>query len=346
MPGVATYIEEAIDKLLMNFVTVKSAAFCGVLAPLALTGTTIYVMILGYAVMRGEAHDSLHTVLWKWFKVSMVAGIALSGGEYQATVVEAINAIPGIMSDVFGGAGSIGGMIDGIADPLIKLVKMLQTKSSMGTFPDLTLFAASLAVGLAQLIIVVIGIAMYVFAKVGLALCLAVGPIFVLCLLWPATQSRFEGWLGQTLSFAWLQGMLGAAIGMLYTLIEQFADKVQANAKTNDVLTDAGALLAVTVVIAILVWRMPQIAAAMTGGTSVEGLGKDVGRWMANAFNGSGKSSQSRGGGGGEVKGGNSRQPAQPATPSSATANARSSYGTDTPLYQRQVIDNIRRAAS
>lgn len=346
MAGVATYIENAIDQLLANFVTAKSAAFCAALAPLALTGTTIYIMIMGYAVMRGEAHDSLHTVLWKWFKVSMVAGVALSGGEYQATVVEGINAIPGILSAVFGGSATIGGMIDGIADPLIAMVKMLQTKSSMGTFPDLTLFAAAMTVALAELIIVVIGIAMYVFAKVALALCLAVGPIFILCLLWPATQSRFEGWLGQTLSFAWLQGMLAAAIGMVYTIIEQFADKVQQNANTNDVLTDAGALLAVSIIVAILVWRMPQIAAAMTGGTSVEGIGRDIGRAMANAFNGGGKSNRSKSGGGGEIKGGDSGQPAQPATPSQATANARSSYGIDTPLYQRQVIDNIRRAAS
>ena len=78
--GVATYIETAIDQLLANFVTAKSAALCGALAPLALTGTTIYIIIMGYAVMRGEAHDALHTMLWKWFKVSMVAGVALAGG--------------------------------------------------------------------------------------------------------------------------------------------------------------------------------------------------------------------------------------------------------------------------
>ena len=343
--GVATYIENAVDQLLANFVTAKSAALCGALAPVALTGMTIYIIVMGYAVMRGETHDPLHTVLWKWFKVSMVAGVALSGGEYQATVVESFNAIPGVLSSVFGGAPTIGGMIDSIADPLIVLVKMLQTKASMGTFPDLTLFAASMTVAVAELIIIVIGTAMYIFAKVALALCLAVGPIFVLCLLWPVSQSRFEGWFGQTLNFAWLQGMLAAAIGMVYTIIEQFADKVQQNANTNDVLTDAGALLAVSIIVGILVWRMPQISAAMTGGTSVEGLVQDIGRAMANAFNGGGKSSTQKKGGGGQITGDNAAAPAASPAPAQTTAAAQPS-GSAVPLYQRNVVDNIRRAAS
>ena len=344
--GVATYIETAIDQLLANFVTAKSAALCGALAPLALTGTTIYIIIMGYAVMRGEAHDALHTMLWKWFKVSMVAGVALAGGEYQATVVESFNAIPGILSSVFGVAPTIGGMIDSIADPLIVLVKTLQTKSSMGTFPDLTLFAASMTVALAELIIIVVGTAMYIFAKVALALCLAVGPIFVLCLLWPVSQSRFEGWFGQTLNFAWLQGMLAAAIGMVYTIIEQFADKVQQNADTNDVLTDAGSLLAVSIIVGILVWRMPQISAAMTGGTTVEGIGQDIGKAMANAFNGGGRSSTPQKSGGGAITGSNAASSTSPApAPAQTTAAARSSGGA-IPMYQRHVVDNIRSAAS
>jgi type IV secretion system protein VirB6 len=74
--GIATEIETAIDGLLNTFVATKSAAICAALVPVAITGVTIYIMVLGFAVVRGEAHDSLHTILWKLFRISMIAGIA------------------------------------------------------------------------------------------------------------------------------------------------------------------------------------------------------------------------------------------------------------------------------
>ena len=140
--------------------------------------------------------------------------------------------------------------------------------------------------------------------------------------------------------------MLAAAIGMVYTIIEQFADKVQQNADTNDVLTDAGSLLAVSIIVGILVWRMPQISAAMTGGTTVEGIGQDIGKAMANAFNGGGRSSTPQKSGGGAITGSNAASSTSPApAPAQTTAAARSSGGA-IPMYQRHVVDNIRSAAS
>lgn len=357
MGGYASYLEDAIDQILANFVTAKSAALCGMLLPVAVAGTTIYILMQGYAVMRGEAHDSLHTILWQWFKVSMVAGVALAGGEYQAVVIDSINAIPGILTAVFNNATSVGAMIDSIADPLIALVKMLQRKASMGTIPDLTLVFASLTVALSELIIIIIASGTYLLAKVALAMVLAVGPIFVMCLMWPVTRSRFDGWFGQAINFAFLQGLLGTAIGMLYTVVQQYATNVEASANTNDVMTDALALLAVSIVIGILVWKgIPVISAGITGGSTVEGMGREIGRGISNLLDSGGKKPEksppppkvpentidpanNNGNAGANGGSGNNNS-----NSGGNSGNSRSPAAA--PLYQRSTLDYIRRAAT
>ena len=89
--GIATSLETGVDTLLNNYVTTKSAAVSAAIAPVALTGVTVYVILMGFAIMRGEAHDSLHTFLWRSFKIAFVAGVALSAGEFQNSVLSLIH---------------------------------------------------------------------------------------------------------------------------------------------------------------------------------------------------------------------------------------------------------------
>jgi type IV secretion system protein VirB6 len=82
MAGIAQTLEAGVDTLLTGYVTAKSAAVSAAIAPVALTGVTIYVLLMGFAIMRGEAHDSLQTFLWRSAKIAFIAGLALSAGEF------------------------------------------------------------------------------------------------------------------------------------------------------------------------------------------------------------------------------------------------------------------------
>ena len=48
---------------------------------------TVYYLFVGYAVMRGEVHAPLVTIMWKSVKMNLILYIALSAGVYQAFVV-------------------------------------------------------------------------------------------------------------------------------------------------------------------------------------------------------------------------------------------------------------------
>lgn len=333
MPGIATTVETAVDGLLSTFISTKSAALCSALVPVALSGVTIYIMLMGFAVMRGETHDPLHTVLWKWFKISMIAGIALSAGEYQGTIVDGIQGIQGALTSPFG-AATLGGVIDNAAQPYDDLGQQLWSEATTGFMPNFALCFAAAVVAIAQSFIVIVALGMYLLAKISMALILAVGPVFIFCAMFPATQRFTELWLGVALQFAMLTALLAGEVSLLYDIVKKFADHVHLNAGTTAIIKDCLALLGISGGLAVVVLNTQGIAAALTGGLGLQGIGREIGRAFMNTMNRGGGSSRSSGGGSitGQSGGG--------------ASGAGAGGGSSTPLYQRNVIDNIRKAST
>jgi len=191
--GIATSLETGVDTLLNNYVTTKSAAVSAAIAPVALTGVTVYVILMGFAIMRGEAHDSLHTFLWRSFKIAFVAGVALSAGEFQNSVIGFVQGIQDGLTQALSGAPTLGALIDNVEQPYIALQAALwdQATPSFG-LPSFSLIFAAVLVAIAQFVLFIIAFGMYLLAKIALALVLAVGPAFILCAMFPATQRFAE----------------------------------------------------------------------------------------------------------------------------------------------------------
>ncbi len=342
--GIATIIETAVDGQLALVVTGKSAVMCAFLAPIALTGVTIYIIVMGWAIMRGDAQDSFHTFLWKAFKISMVCGIALVGGEYQSMIIDFMNAIPNFMANVFGNAGTIGGMVDNVIDPNLALFKMLWNRAMTPTLPDLSLACAAVMVGAAELFMLAVGMGTYILAKVSLALVLAVGPLFILCAIFPATQQKFEGWLGQALNFAFLQGLVGTAIGILFSIILSFSDDltIAVNASSPDILVDAFTLLAISVTLCVVILNLNTISAALTGGSSITGIGSQVGK-LAIAY----LSGGAAGAAASQFSKNSIRNSSSSGGGSTSSSSGGSGGGSSTvPLYQRHALENSQRASA
>lgn len=329
--GIATEVEAAIDTLLSTFVSTKSAALCAALLPLALTGVTIYLITMGWAIMRGEAQDSFHTFLWKSFKIVMIVGVALSAGEYQGSVVDGIQGIQGAFVQAFGNVTTIGGLIDNLAQPFEELGQTLWSEATTGFWPNFSLLGAAAIVALAQAFLFIVGLGMYLLAKVALALVMAVGPAFIFCAMFPATQRFTESWLGQALSFVLLNVLIGASIAMLTSFASQFAAHIQANFGTTAIIKDTIALLMVSGALGVVMLNLSTIASALSGGASISGIGREIGRKAMEMLNRD-KPDKPNNSGGGQIN-------------QSSGGNNAAGGGGSQPLYQRNVLDNIRRAA-
>jgi type IV secretion system protein VirB6 len=274
--GIATALEAAIDGLLNNYVSAQSAAICTAIAPLVITGVTIYIVTMGWAIMRGDAQESLHTFLWKIFRIGMILSLGLSAGAYQANAVEGIQGIQGAFVEAFGNTGTIGGLVDDMARPYEELGQLLWSESVTGLIPNFSLIAAAAMVSIAQFFLFTIALGLYLLAKVGLALVLAVGPAFIFCAMFPATKKYSESWIGQALSFVLLNVLIAGSITMLTSFASQFAEHIKAGVGNTAIIKDTGALLLCSCALGVVMLNLSHIAAGLAGSFSISGVGRDI----------------------------------------------------------------------
>jgi type IV secretion system protein VirB6 len=333
--GIATSVETAINSLLSNYVTTNSTAISNALQPVALTGVSIYLVVMGWAIARGEVHDSIPTAALKFFKISVICAMALTAGQYQTYAINAVQGVQGVFTTAFGNAATLGALIDNLAAPYDTLDNLLWSHVSSGSFgfPDFALIAASLMVSISEVVIFAIAIGTYAIALVSLALVLAVGPAFILCALFSSTQRFTESWIGQALHFAFLNILLGATIAMLTSIASQFATHIATNYGNTAILSDTVALLVISIALGVVMLNLNAIASALSGGASISGIGGQLARagmlyfslGPPRASSGGSITNVSRsapiGSGGGNRVGGSQAQ------------------------YRRDTLNNIRRAA-
>lgn len=342
MAGVFEVLESRIDLLLSSYVTTKSAALISAITPVISVAVTIYLIVIGFAVIRGAAQDTLHTVLWKCFKIVFVAGLALSAGEYQSKIVNAVDGLQSGLLTALVGAGSLGQLADTKIKPLEDLWNAAALASmDGGLFPRFQLLLVAIVVIAAAAIVFPIGVGMYLLAKVALTLALAVGPVFIVCSMFPATQRFTESWIGVTLSYV-LSGTLVASVYSFATdFMAVYARQLLAELGTGAYLVDTGAMLIVAICLCIVLLNVNTMAAALTGGASVNGVGGFVAGFVMNKVLSSVR--------GGEGKGkGNAGAPGGDVTRSGGSGGGGrgGGGGTGAPLYRNGALDSVRNSGS
>ncbi|WP_424196756.1 type IV secretion system protein (plasmid) [Ampullimonas aquatilis] len=333
--GIATVAETSIDTMLNLFVTTKSTALCTLLQPVALVGITIYLIVMGYATMRGDTNDPLHSFIWKTVKICMILAVALVPGQYQSYIVNGITGIQEGLLTAMGSATTIGGQLDNLFDTFSGIASLLFKQAITTTIPDLTLICFALVVVVSEIFIVTVSLGMYLLAKVSLVIIFAVGPAFILCAMFPATQRFTESWLGQALNFAVLTALLGTIIALEVGFLQDYMTKGKAqlvldlpNIKAGYSPLDAvNEIIIISITLGVVLLNIDKIASALTGGASLQGLGREVASSLMRGF---GAKSSPPKAGGGEIK---SVTPSISSSPNSV------------PSYQSQTLNNIKRSA-
>lgn len=333
--GIAESVESAITMLLATFVTSRSAALCQALTPVAIAGATIHLTLMGLAIIRGDVNDSLHTFVWKSFRMIFIGSIALSAGSYQALIVDGTDGLIAAILHSMSSVKSVGMLIDQVAEPLVVLGNQIWSKAVVGVMPNVSLLAAAGAVFIAEFLIIAIGLGFYLLAKVAFALVMAIGPIYILCAMWPATEKYTESWIGQALNYGVLKILVGCCILMLTDFASKFAAHISVTADAVNLLSSTMGLLIACGSLMIVMLNLPQLASALSGGASISGIGRTIGRSALDFLHSLGTGSRKPGPGGGSIsqKG---RSPNEKST-GPKPPNRK-------PLFQRNTIEHIRKA--
>lgn len=273
-----TWVGAQFDSVLNTYVVSVVGTLMSGIAPVALSAMTLWVLLFGWAVLRGEVSDSIPVFVWKVVKIGLVLAFALQSGVYIRHVVEAANALSTGLAASFlptpvepAALSSPYALLDAFNDKASQLVLDLMKEAGI-TRLDLVFAAVVTAFG--NVIFLCLALFVVTLAKAFLSFTLAVGPLFILCLAWRSTARFFDSWLSVLLNsvvLAWFAFFaLGLSVYLGERIVQAINDQDGFLGPNFNVVTESLKYCIVMLLMAILCFQAPGLASALTGGTAVQ----------------------------------------------------------------------------
>jgi type IV secretion system protein VirB6 len=247
MSGLFTAVGGTIENGMSAYVNSVSSALSSAIVPVVTTAVTVWIIAYGFAVIRGEAHESVPAFVWRGLKVAAILSFALGAGLYQGQVVTAVEgATTGLAGTIQtaaanAGAGNAGCGSVGVASVTgTSASAIYQTLDCYDRQIDLVVDAyagkathegmsiAGIVAGVCDVIdgwlaglggaIFLIVLAVEVtMARMLLDLVLALGPLFIACAAFGPTARFFEAWTAKVANYALLQVLVAGFLGLALT---------------------------------------------------------------------------------------------------------------------------------
>ena len=251
----------------------KYAAVVGIVAPALRVGIVIYIVLLGYAIMRGAVNYPFREYVYRGVQLAALyfAVTSLYGAEIG---LFALGGLPGEFATALGGTdvGGLGGFYDKLAGAGFDAASTMRDgakiyQSTQTLVPDIgyAVFAGFLIVlvMIATLLCAAIGFVISAFGLFALALLSVVGPLFVAALLFQSTRGYFFAWLGTCINFL----MLIVFALVLTLFLTQVGDSVLGTISEGEEIGQAAIkILAFYALGFFFFLQIPGLAASLGGG--------------------------------------------------------------------------------
>lgn len=273
-----SWVGSQFDSVLSTYVLGVVSALMTAIAPIALTATTLWVTLYGWAVLRNEVSETVPVFLWKVFKILLVLAFALQSGFYIANVADTANALATGVASTFlptvANPATIAtpyAILDTFNDKASQLVLDLLKDSGI---TRLDLLFAAVVTAFGNVIFLCIALFVVTLAKLFLTFVIAVGPLFVLCLAWRPTARFFDSWLSMLLNavvLTWFAFFaLGLSVYMGDAMVQVVQDQGGFLGPAFNVVGEALRYCVVMILMAIICFQAPSLASALTGGAAAQ----------------------------------------------------------------------------
>lgn len=261
----------------------KSANFIAEIAPLFQAAFGIYVLFVIYDYYGQSGMVSFADFVKRACGWVVLIGLAFSPSLYMK-LAQTIYVLPDEFASLFSGQKFDASAMDAAWTEVQKISDKISELHKNYTWMDIhmhmRLISLKFWVTLCAAATVGVAFAFYMVAKISLALVLMLGAFFIGCLLFPSTRQYGMNWIGQCLNYIVTCSMLVLATAVQ---MQAFNKVIQTAATGDSGIFDAIAmeavipvLLLLTVIFLIIIWCIPSIASALTGGAAVQAMARNV----------------------------------------------------------------------
>lgn len=283
-PSEFHFYEDLFSKLtgtLTGYVGSVSTNVISAITPVATTLLLIYVALWGWSMMRGVISEPITDGAGRIIRLTLITAIALNIGYYNTFIADFLWGAPDALASVVVGGytGPASGVqyLDGLLSKMFDFggsyYQAAQADSTLGV-PDLGKLLVAVLIWAAGVVVTGYGAFLYALSKMALAVILAVGPIFVLLIIFEPTRRFFDAWIGQALNYVFMVMLTAAAVALILTIIESFLGSPMA-ATFQETTPLGGAIPAIvfSVIGVLVLMQVASMASALGGGVAIGTLG-------------------------------------------------------------------------
>ncbi|GGO83783.1 VirB6 type IV secretion protein [Marinobacterium nitratireducens] len=260
-----------VNTTLDNYVTSTAGDIISYVTPLFTSMMIIWVAIWGYMLVLGKSNEPLQDGIFRILRIGFILTLGLTVGTYTGLVVDVLSKGPESIASVITGSptGTSAATLDNLFSKVFDVSGAAWDKGGVmsGNFGMylLSLIVLVVGAGLALLVAFLI-----LLSKIMTTVLLAIGPIFIVMLLFNATQRFFESWLGLLMNFGFIL-ILSASIGQLMTSLASSYINAMAGADASTLanLGDVAMLCIVFGLCILVVKQVPPVASALGGGVAL-----------------------------------------------------------------------------
>lgn len=267
---VFAYIVSQVETPLVSAVSEVMNAFLSFVAAPLKVALVLYIALTGVLILRGETNEAGATLLGRFLKLGIVVWVLTGAGIYQQYIYDFFFVgLPQSLANALTSSGSTNAVDANTFDQV--WIKAWRAGLEVWRTLNWTDIGEKLIVILfwaAAIISTVFAFAIWLISRVLLALYIALGPLLVGLVLFPATRAIFERWIGSLISCVILQITTVVLLYIVLSVEQQVVGQV-AIMGSVDSMAMIQVLLAGVIffaVAAFVAFQLPGVASSLSGG--------------------------------------------------------------------------------
>ncbi|HTX24838.1 MAG TPA: type IV secretion system protein [Steroidobacteraceae bacterium] len=260
-----------LNGALASYIGNNTARLASALEPAIVTLATVYVMVWGYLQLTGRLEEPFTAGLKRIIVLVVVLGGALHLWLYNTVIVDTFYNAPAQLAAAVAGTSTPVGTVDAIWQSGGQVADFLWNRG--GVFGgDFGFYLAGVLVWLLMGLLCVYTMFLIALSSIASAVLLALGPLFIVMLLFDSTRRYFEAWIAQLVAYALITILTVLVGALLLQLVSTYA--AQTAARGSAIVTvDALNMVLVAMVVFLLMRQVMPIAAGLAGGAAPSTFG-------------------------------------------------------------------------
>lgn len=256
---------------LTTYIATNTVDVATALEPAVVTLGTLYVMVWGYLQLTGQIQEPFLMGLKRIGVLALVLGAGLRLWLYNDVLVDTFYRAPAEFAAAVIGAQDPVQTIDAIWNQGGAVADQLWRHGIL-TSGILGFLIASAFVWVLIGFVCVYTMFLIALSSIALSVLLAVGPLFIVMLLFERTQRLFDAWLAQLTNYALVTILTIMVVALLLQILQSYALQTAALGSALQT-TDCLNMLLVAVLVLLVMRQVLPIAAGLAGGVALGSYG-------------------------------------------------------------------------